>query len=277
MKIACVQANVTYGDPASNAAAAIAKLEALAIDGVDLAVFPEAFITGYCVDSAAEARRIAIDRSELEPIQQATDRLGIVVIIGFAERAGEHVTNSAALIEPHREVRIYRKSHLPELGLDKFVRPGDELPVFDTALGRIGILICFDLRIPEASRVLALTGAELIALPTNWPEGAETSAEHVAIARAAENRVFVATCNRVGLENGFRFIGRSKIVHPSGKVVAAAGTDEAVIVAEIDLSEARVKRNVMIPGLYETTVFASRRPELYEAITEPTAVEASIP
>lgn len=266
MRIACAQLNVVFGDVAANVARAVAQLEELKAQGVDLAVFPEAFLTGYCVERLSDAQSIATEPRTLLPLREACDRLSITTIVGFAERSGESVYNSAALIEPHRELRIYRKVHLPELGLDKFVEPGNELLVFDTALGRIGLLICFDLRIPEAARVLALRGAELIVLPTNWPEGAETSAEHVAIARAAENRVFVATCNRVGEENGFRFIGRSKIIGPNGKVLAAAGTEEEVVVADIDMAEARIKRNVMIPGKYETTVFESRRPELYSEL-----------
>lgn len=263
MRIACVQSNVAFGDAAANVARAILQLEALHGQGVDLVVFPEAFLTGYCVGSLASARAIAIDRSDVQPLVAACDRLGIGVVVGFAERAEEGVYNTAALIEPGCAPRYYRKTHLPWLGMDRFVTPGDALPIFDTAYGKIGILICFDLRVPEAARSLALAGAELLVLPTNWPEGAETSAEHVSIARAAENRVFVAACNRVGEEHGFRFIGHSKIIGPSGRVLASAGEGEEVIVADIDPAEARIKRNVMIPGEYETAVFDCRRPELY--------------
>lgn len=277
MRIACAQSNVAFNDPAANIVVLVRRLEAFKRQGVDLAIFPEAFLTGYCVDSLEDAQHIAIDRRVLAPVCDACDRLGITTIVGFAERSGDSVFNAAALIEPNQEPQIYRKSHLPHLGLDRFVHAGDELPVFDTALGRIGILICFDLRIPEAARVLALRGAELIALPTNWPEGAETSAEHVTIARAAENRVFMATCNRVGEENGFRFIGRSKIVAPSGKVLAAAGSDEEVLICDVDLAEARIKKNVMIPGKYETAVFDSRRPELYGDIAPGAEREAELP
>lgn len=266
MRIACVQSNVVFADVLANVAAAARRLEDLAAKSVDLAVFPEAFLTGYCVESTADAQRIATNRTALNPLREACDRLRISAILGFAERDGDAIHNSAALIEPNRPLQVYRKVHLPELGLDKFVSAGDELAVFDTAHGRIGILICFDLRVPEAARVLALKGAELIVLPTNWPEGAETSAEHVAIARAAENRVFVATCNRVGKENGFKFIGRSKIVSPGGQIIAEAASGEEVIIADIDMGEARIKRNVMIPGRYETTTFDCRRPELYGEI-----------
>jgi predicted amidohydrolase len=160
-------------------------------------------------------------------------------------------------------MRRYVKTHLPELGYDKFVRGGDALPVFDTEFGRVGILICFDLRHPEAARCLALAGADLIVLPTNWPDGAEMAAEHIALVRAAENKVFLATCDRVGTENGTHFIGLSKIIDPYGRVLASAGDSEAIIEADIDLSRARDKRNVIIPGKYEITIEESRRPQLY--------------
>jgi predicted amidohydrolase len=88
----------------------------------------------------------------------------------------------------------------------------------------------------------------------------------VAIARAVENRIFVATCNRTGTENGFRFIGRSKIIHVTGRVLAAAGDGEETIVADLDLAEARQKRNVIIPGKYEVDVVGCRRSELYGSL-----------
>jgi len=270
MRLACVQSNVVFGDSAANADRAVERLRALKADGVDLAVFPEAYLTGYCVGTPEEAASIAISRSSeaIAKLQAACDELDIMTIAGFAEAADGRIFNTAVLIEPGKEARYYRKTHLPELGLDKFVTAGQKLPIFETRLGKIGILICFDLRPPEATRVLALGGAELIVLPTNWPVGAEISAGFISIARAAENRVFVATCNRVGTENGFSFIGQSKIVDISGKVIAAAGPDEETIVGNFDISLARQKRMVAIPGKYETEVFASRNPGLYTAIVD---------
>lgn len=273
MKLACVQTDVVFGNPEANASAAIRHLESLAEAGVELAVFPEAFLTGYSVDTALEATAIAIDREDdsLLRLQAAANRFDIVVILGFGEKDGDNLYNCAALLEPGVAPRFYRKSHLPCLGLDRFVLPGNELPVFDTRLGRIGILICFDLRAPEATRVLALAGADLLVLPTNWPEGAETSADYVAIARAHENRIFIATCNRVGEEGGFRFIGRSKILAASGKVLAGAGGGEEVLTADIDLAEARQKRIINVPERYEIDVHATRRPELYGSLLDPIA------
>ena len=270
MKIACVQSEVVFGDVSQNLKNAASKLGSLSKQHVELVVFPEAYLTGYCVDSLSAAQDLAIPADLVESLQPTVDMFGMVVVIGFIEAgSGYEVYNSVALLEPGKPIRIYRKVHLPELGVDNYVTPGDQLPVFETKLGKLGILICYDMRFPEAARTLALKGAEIIVLPTNWPEGAETSAEHICIARAAESRVFLATCNRVGEENGFRFIGQSKIIHPTGRVLAAAGLREEVIVDDIDLSQAREKRTVNIPGKYELDIIGVRRPDLYGIICDP--------
>jgi predicted amidohydrolase len=270
VRIASVQANVIFNEPLANSRLAVSEIERLAGEGVELAVFPECFLTGYCVDSVGEARRIAVSREHpaLEAVQIGADRAEVLVAIGFAEEDDDRLFNTVALFEPHEEPRYYRKTHLPELGFDKFASTGDKLELFETKLGRIGVLICFDQRFPEPARVLCLAGADLILLPTNWPEGAENSAEVMCIARAAENRVWFVTANRVGTENGFRFIGRSKIIGPTGNVVAAAGDGETTLIADIDLSQSRNKRTVNIPGKYEMEVFKPRRPELYKKLTD---------
>jgi predicted amidohydrolase len=143
------------------------------------------------------------------------------------------------------------------------VRRGSALPVFSTAIGNIGVLICYDIRFPEAARTLGLDGADIITLPTNWPEGAEVSPTYMVPARAAENRVFVVSTNRVGVENGFRFIGRSAIHDITGAPITAAAGEETVLIADIDVARARVKRVVIVPGKYETDTDAARYPEMY--------------
>ncbi|MFZ4508292.1 MAG: carbon-nitrogen hydrolase family protein [Fimbriimonas sp.] len=269
MRVASVQAPVVFGDPLANADYAVAQLRELAADGVNLAVFPEAFLTGYCVKTRMDASAIAIpsNHEALTTLQSAVDELGMGVVVGFAENRLHNFFNTAALLLPGAKPQYYRKTHLPELGLDRFVMRGDSLPVFTTPWGQVGILICFDLRPPEAARVLALNGAEVILVPTNWPNGATMAADTLSVARAAENRVYLVSCNRVGEENGFGFIGRSKIVDPLGRILAAAEGDEQVLVHDLDLAVAREKRTVTIPGEYETTVFQSRRPELYGDLT----------
>jgi predicted amidohydrolase len=270
MRVSCVQSNVVFDNPVANLAVARAHLEKLGLAGTELAIFPEAFLTGYCVDSREAALDIALEQDHdiIKMLQEICDRTKVTAVVGFAEKEGDRLYNTAAICEPRVATRFYRKSHLPELGLDKFVDPGDELEVFDTHFGKLGVLICYDLRVPEASRVLALKGADIIALPTNWPNGAQVSAEHVCIARAAENKVFFATCNRVGHEHGFDFIGLSKIIDVKGNVLAPAGAHDEIISCEVDLADARAKRTVTIPDKYEIDVMASRRPGLYGPIVE---------
>ena len=253
MRLALVQTDVVHGDPEANLAAVLAhrsRIEA------DLVVFPECAITGYAAANVEEAKRMAVEPAFLEPLR------GKGVLVGALQREGEKVYNVATLFLPDGSRHEYRKTHLPFMGADRFCTAGNVLKPVETPWGRLGVLICFDLRFPEPARTLALRGADLIVVPTNWPQGAEVSADHICVARAAENRMFVATCNRVGDERGFRFVGRSKIVGIDGAVIAAAGEGEETLVADLDLAPARQKRRVVIPGEYETDAFA-RRPELY--------------
>ncbi len=268
MKICCCQLDVVFGQPLQNIERAIDCMVRAKEQGADLIVFPECFLTGYCVSTREDALKIAINPQILFPIEQTANELDIVVIIGFAELDGETLYNSAALIEPGVETRIYRKSHLPILGFDRFATAGTSLPVFQTRLGKIGILVCFDLRPPEPTRCMALEGAEIVILPTNWPDGAQAGPCWIAPARAAENRIFMATCNRVGHENGFDFIGQSGIYNVLGQELAKAGQEPTFLFAEVNLAEARFKRNVVRPGEYETTIFESRQPKLYSKIVE---------
>jgi predicted amidohydrolase len=130
-------------------------------------------------------------------------------------------------------------------------------------------LICYDLRFPEAARCLALEGADMIALPTNWPQGADASPDFVAQTRAMENRVFLVAVNRAGEERGAVFIGKSQIVDPAGRRLAMADTtDETIITATFDPTLARQKRLVIQPGVFEIDTVGDRRPELYRRIVQ---------
>jgi predicted amidohydrolase len=150
------------------------------------------------------------------------------------------------------------------------VQAGDSLGVSPTLIGEIGVLICYDIRFPEAARTLGLSGADIIALPTNWPEGAQSSPEFLMRARAWENRVYIIAANRVGVERGRRFIGRSQIVALGGEILAeAGGAEETILYADIDVALARRKRIVIEPGAWEMDITGDRRPDLYERLTLP--------
>jgi predicted amidohydrolase len=244
--------------------------------GAQLLVLPECAIPGYMFDSGEEALAYAeeIPGPSTEALQRECARIDLYVVCGLLERDGDALRNAAVLVGPDGLIGTYRKTHLPFLGVDRFVTPGDALPVFDTPLGRIGIEICYDLRFPEVTRTLALRGADMVAHPTNFPMAAKIQTELITVARAAENRIYLLTANRVGRERSGEFCGWSQIVDPFGKRLAEAGErEETLLVAEVDIEKARDK-DYVIPGEYELYLFGHRRPELYGALVEETqAVE----
>lgn len=268
-RIACCQLDVVKADFEANKATFEQTLRDLRAKEVELAIFPECFLTGYAFNSKEEAEAASIIRIQAAELQSAVEETGILAVVGFAEKFDGGLANSAVLLEPDVEPRFYRKAHLPHIGFDRFAAEGNELPVFETRLGRIGIIICFDQRHPEGARTLVLKGADLICLPTNWPEGAEMSAHYIAPARAAENRVCYATCNRAGSEGGFNFIGASGLYEVSGKCIAKAEIGSTILIGDLDIYSSRNKRTIVKPGEYEWTADESRRPELYGVLVEP--------
>jgi predicted amidohydrolase len=277
MKVAVAQLDPQLGETERNLAACVARMEEAAAAGARLLVLPECAIPGYMFSSVEEALPHAeeIPGPSTEALERACRRLDLHVVCGLLERDGDALRNAAVLVGPGGLLGTYRKTHLPFLGVDRFVVPGDELPVFDTPLGRIGIEICYDLRFPEVTRTLALRGADMVAHPTNFPMAAKAQTELITVARAAENRVYLLTANRVGKERWGEFCGWSQIVDPYGTRLAEAGErEETLLLADVDLEKARDK-DYVVPGEYELYLFGHRRPELYGALVEETqAVEA---
>jgi 5-aminopentanamidase len=272
-KIAGVQMDCRLGDRTGNLKVIRERLREAAGQGARLVVFPECALTGYCFRTAEEAAEHAepVPGPSTETLAADCRELGVWACVGLLERGeGAAFYNACALVGPSGEVVTYRKVHLPFLGVDRFVRPGDRpFAVHDLGGLRVGINICYDGSFPEAARVLALLGADLILLPTNWPPEARRNPCFVVQARALENRVHYAAVNRVGEERGFRFIGESRIVDCTGDVLAAAGDGETVVYADVDPEKARRKRIVNVPGEYEVDRVGDRRPEMYAVLCDP--------
>jgi predicted amidohydrolase len=272
MRVAVAQIGPKLGETDRNLETCVQRLEEAAKDRAELLVLPECAIPGYMFDSADEALPFAeeIPGPSTEVLERECRRQSMHVVCGMLERNGDALHNSAVLIGPGGLIGTYRKTHLPFLGVDRFVVPGDELAVYDTPLGRIGLQICYDLRFPETTRTLGLKGADIVAHPTNFPLAARPQTEFITRARAYENRVYLLTANRVGKERWAEFCGWSQIVDPVGTRLAEAGADEeALVVADIDLERARDK-DYVIPGEYELYLFGHRRPDLYGALVEET-------
>jgi 5-aminopentanamidase len=220
-------------------------------------VFPELFLTGYGFwdtlhDLAEEAHGPAI-----EQLMGLARRHRLVTVCGFPERLDEgRVANSACVIDSDGTlVGVHRKVHLFRDEAELFTA-GDALAPFETSLGRIGVLICYDLEFAEAARVLALRGARILFVPTASMEPYRDYQRTYAKARAMENGVYVALVNNIGEDGRYTYFGDSLIVDPEGRVLAEAASTDALLVAEVEPAlVARVQER--------TNYLQRRRAELY--------------
>jgi 5-aminopentanamidase len=272
-KLAAVQMDCAIGDVAGNLAKIRGHLRDAKAEGANLVIFPECALTGYCFESKAEATPHAepIPGPSTQLLADDCRQLGLWAVVGMLEALGSDLFNVCTLIGPEGVVTRYRKIHLPFLGVDRFTTPGDEpFAVHDLGGLRLGMTICYDGSFPESFRSLMLLVAYLIVLPTNWPDGAMGASKYIVPARALENHVYHAAVDRVGVERGFHFIGRSRIVDFYGETLAGSDDDQpAVFYAEIEPARARNKHLVKIAGAYELDRIKDRRPEMYGELVKP--------
>jgi predicted amidohydrolase len=266
VSVAAVQMAPRLGELAGNRREILRWLHEAAGGGANLIVFPECALGGYVFESREEARGASepIPGPTSAALTAACADLDVYAAVGMLETAGEALHNTLLLVGPDGPLAAYRKTHLPVLGVDRFVQPGDTLEVVETPVGILGPLVCYDLRFPEAPRVLALKGAEIIVHGTNWPRASADFPDFVTKAAARASGVFLVTADRVGEERGMTFLGRSQIIAPDGHPLQEADDhSETILVARLDLALARQKRVVHIPGRFELDSFGDRRPELY--------------
>lgn len=277
MKIAGVQMDVRLGEKNHNLSRMIEFLKKTTAAGAGLTIFPECAVSGYCFQSRDEALEYAesIPGPSTDRMQQVCRELDCYAVFGMLEAADDKLYNVAVLAGPAGIVGVYRKVHLPFLGVDMLTTSGESgFEVFEAGDVRVGLNICYDAAFPEAARILALQGADLIVLPTNWPPGAECVADFVINARAMENGVYYAAVNRVGTERGVAFIAKSRICGPGGKTLAEATSNgEEIFYAEIDPERARRKHVIRVAGQNEIDRLADRRPEVYGLLTQPHQLE----
>jgi 5-aminopentanamidase len=168
--VAVGQLHVGEGDVDTNAWRCRRALEDAAVAGAELLVLPECALTGYLFDDrdAAEVAAIRACDPRIRELGNLAVQAGMTVVVGFLERTGDTLANSAAVLGSDGGVTLVRKTHLPVLGADRFVAAGDRIgPVIELPFGKLGVAICYDVRFPEVCRALALAGAEVIAVPVN--------------------------------------------------------------------------------------------------------------
>jgi N-carbamoylputrescine amidase len=254
IRIACIQMQPAIGEVEANVVYSIGLIDRAVERGAKLVVLPELSNTGYVFQSRDEAFALA-EPVPAGPTVRAWSEVAakhkVHLVAGICERDGAKLFNSAVLIGPNGYIGTFRKVHLwNEENL--YFEPGDlGFPVFHTAIGRIGMAICYDGWFPETFRLAALQGADIVCVPTNWVpipgqvEGREAMANILAMAAAHSNSIYIACADRVGTERGQPFEGQSLIVSFTGWPVAgpASRDKEEILVAEVALGEARRARN----------------------------------
>ena len=242
---------------------ALAWMDEAAGHGASLLLLPEMFLTGYLVrDRLAELTEALPDGPAVTALRNRAQARSLALIVGMPVENpdGGRPYNAMVMIDRDGSIpAVACKTHMFG-GEEKMFTPGDSLKAFDTTLGRMGILVCYDGEFPETARTLALDGAKLICHCAANMTPYEDYHPVYMRARAMENCVYTLYCNYVGAEKRFRYCGQSGAWHPTGRVLAQGGTEEETLFyVPVDLSEASTSHGF----LRELDYLNRRRPELY--------------
>lgn len=274
VRIAVAQYEPHVGDLEHNRSQAVLWATAAANQGANLIVLPELASSGYVFGDEAEAQRAAEDPDDgptVRELREICTTHDCYIVAGINERDGDCRHNSAVLVGASGRMATYRKLHL-YYDEQSWFQPGDELPIVDLPFGRLGMIICFDLWFPEPARALALAGAEIIAVPTNWVASFKRTVwddrgycqgDYVAMATSAQNGVVMACADRIGVERGVTFIGASIIVGADGWPVSGPASKDAeeLLIADVDLDSVEQARRRTPRNHLHT----DRRPDAYHA------------
>jgi len=275
IRVAAAQYEPRVGDPDHNLSEAVRWAEEAMGQGAQLVVLPELASSGYVFEGDSEADLSAESLTTGPMVRGLRDVCathGGYVVTGINERGGDCRYNSAVVIGPTGPLATYRKLHL-YYNEKSWFEPGAQLTLVDLPFGRLGMIICFDLWFPEPARALALAGAEIIAVPTNWVASFKRTVwddrgycqgDYIAMATAAQNSVVMVCADRIGVERGTTFLGASIIVGPDGWPVAGpASKDQAeLLTADVDLDDVELARQ----RTPRNDLLEDRRPGTYTVV-----------
>ncbi|BCL33073.1 nitrilase-related carbon-nitrogen hydrolase [Streptomyces aurantiacus] len=264
-RVVCEQLAPRIGDLTYNKELALTAVRRALADRADIVVLPELVTSGYVFATSEEAWSTAITLADPFFADLSAMLAGTrgVVVLGFCQDAGDTLYNSAAVVDASGVRAVYRKTHLWDRET-LFFTPGDRTPpVVDTAHGRIGVLICYDLEFAEMPRRLALAGADLIAVPTNWPLVDQPAGQYPAEiiqaqAAARANGVFIACADRGGVERGQHWTQGTAVINQYGRLTATATDAEQRTTADLFLNLSRDK--AISP---HNDLLGDRRPDIY--------------
>lgn len=257
MRVCALQMDVKAGDRAANHAT-VGRLvsEAVSLCSPDIIVLPELWSTGYALDRAVE---LADEAGDAQFLGSLAREYGLAFAGGsvLAQESGKVFNRAQVIDREGRYVASYDKVHLFRLmDEDKYLAPGTSIPVFELGGMPCASIICYDIRFCELQRKLAVQGAEMLFVSAEWPIPRVEHWRTLLRARAIENQIYVAACNRCGMTGNTEFAGRSALIAPDGTVLAEAGTGEEILWADFTPEAVRQVRS-LIP------VFDDRVPELY--------------
>jgi len=268
IKLALAQTSCKRGDKEEN----LRRMEKVILEAKkqssELVIFPELCVTGYVNRDQFYELAETIPGPTTARIEDMARQHDLHVVFGIPELSAKTrgtLYNTAALIGPHGLIGKYRKMHLPTHSVfeeKRYFRLGYQATAFETTLGTIGLCICYDIFFPEVIRLTRLKGAQLIVCISASPAARKEYFEILTAARAIENTAYLAYVNLAGVEEGLQFWGGSRLIDPTGRVLAKAKYDEPeVVFCEADLRDLR-SAEAFIPTLRDI------RPELFDKLKE---------
>jgi len=262
MKVGYVQFEPIFGEKERNIETILRLLDLGVKQEADLLVLPELCNTGYVFRSRDEVENLAEEIPEggtTEALIKFAEKGNVSIVAGLCEKEDGRYFNSAVLVGPKGFIATYRKAHLFHREKLWFSRGDTSFKVHGILKAKVGMMICFDWFFPEVTRILALEGAHIICHPANL---VLPYCQKSLLGAAVQNRVFIITANRTGVERGVKFTGRSQILSPEMKILAKSGKKtEEVKVVQIDPTTAENKRITEYNDLRE-----DRRIDLYHRL-----------
>jgi len=266
VNVALAQINCKIGDKKYNINKIVRHVKKAKKKDADIIVFPELSLTGYIVRDLVYELAEPIRGPSTRFLEEVAKKEKIYIVFGMVERSEKaHAVlyNTAVLLGPEGFLGKYQKTHLPTHSVfeeKRYFRPGYQAPVFDTDIGKVGLMICYDVFFPEITRMLRLNGSQLTICISASPAVRRKFFEVLTVARAMENTTYLAFVNLVGIEDGLQFWGGSRLIAPNGSIIAQAKYDEEdQAIGRLDYADMK-RTETFVPTLRDL------RPEFFETL-----------